>query len=82
MPMYNLLQYTKNYSITLGSSWNYQIDNVNGNDSGNKFKYKTDPDPDGNQPPRPTRPSVPNLNVEITIPPNILVTFLDFLIYH
>ena len=31
MPMYNLLQYRDNYSVTLGSLWNYHIDEVNDN---------------------------------------------------
>ena len=28
MPMYNLLEYSDNYSITLGSFWNYYRDEV------------------------------------------------------
>ena len=57
MPMYNLLEYSSNYSMTLGSLWNYYRDEINddeneNNDDGNKinnsksitsksFKYKT-----------------------------------------
>ena len=29
MPMYNLLEYSENYFITLGSLWNYYKDEVN-----------------------------------------------------
>ena len=44
--MYNLLEYSQNYSMTLGSLWrlNYRgkIDHINDNDSdGKSFKYKT-----------------------------------------
>ena len=57
MPMYNLLEYIENYSMTSGSSWNYSRDEVNddanknnaacNNINSNKtitskcFKYKT-----------------------------------------
>ena len=45
MPMYNLLDYSQNYSKTSGSLWNYyrdEIDNVDDNVSdGKSFKYKT-----------------------------------------
>ena len=52
MPMYNLLEYSKNYSKTSGSLWKYYIeelaDETNGdNDPNNNvtnsesFKYKT-----------------------------------------
>ena len=52
MPMYNLLQYSKTYSKTSGSLWNYYrdelIDETNDNNGPNKnvinsksFKYKT-----------------------------------------
>ena len=44
MPMYDLLEYTKNYSLTSGSLWTYQrdeIDDVNSNTSDVKwFNYK------------------------------------------
>ena len=40
IPMYNLLEYSDNYSMTSGSLWNYYGDEVNGdgnenNDAGN-----------------------------------------------
>ena len=45
MPMYNLLEYSQNYSMTSGNSWNYcrgEIDYVDDNVSdGKSFKYKT-----------------------------------------
>ena len=45
MPMYNLPEYSQNYSMTSGSLWNYyrdEIDDVHNNNSGGKsFKYKT-----------------------------------------
>ena len=51
MPMYNLLEYSKNYSKTSGSLWNYYMDELtddtNYNNNPNKnvinsklFKYK------------------------------------------
>ena len=43
MPMYNLLQYSKNYKKTTGSLWNYYTDessNLLSSDS-ESFKYKT-----------------------------------------
>ena len=46
MPMHNLLEYNQNYSMTLGSLWNYyrdKIDNVDDDTSdGKSFKYKTE----------------------------------------
>ena len=45
MPIYNLLEYSQNYSMTSGNSWNYcrgEIDYVDDNVSdGKSFKYKT-----------------------------------------
>ena len=48
MPMYNLLEYSQNYSMTSGSLWNYfrdEIDDVDDVDDnppeGTSFKYKT-----------------------------------------
>ena len=45
MPMYNLLEYSQDYSMTSGSLWNYytdEIDDVDDNVSDSKsFKYKT-----------------------------------------
>ena len=34
MPMYNLLQYSKNYSNTTGNFWNYYKDEVNSSAGG------------------------------------------------
>ena len=45
MPMYSLLEYSQNYSMTSGSLWNYyrvEIDYVDDNASdGKSFEYKT-----------------------------------------
>ena len=45
MPMYSLLVYSQNYSMTSGSLWNYyrdEIDDVDDNASDAKsFEYKT-----------------------------------------
>ena len=45
MSMYNLLEYSQNYSVTSGSLCNYyrdEIDDINDNASdGKSFKYKT-----------------------------------------
>ena len=43
MPMYNLLEYSKNYRKTTGSSWNYYRDESSNPLSCNSesFKYKT-----------------------------------------
>ena len=35
MPMYNLLEYSDNYSMTLRSFWNYYRDEVNDDANGN-----------------------------------------------
>ena len=35
MPMYNLLEYSKNYSKTIGSFWNYYRDDPNNGAVGN-----------------------------------------------
>ena len=44
MPMYNLLEYSQNYSMTSGSPWNYYRDKIDGVDDnasdGKSFKYK------------------------------------------
>ena len=73
--MYNLLEYSQNYSMASGSLWNYYrdgIDDVDDNASDGKlFNYtiktgKTTERPrhegDANRPPAPA------LNVEVTIP--------------
>ena len=45
MPMYNLLEYSQNYSMASGSLWNYyrdETDDVDDNASdGKSFNYKT-----------------------------------------
>ena len=43
MPMYNLLEYSKNYKKTTGSLWNYYRDEPRNSLSSNSesFKYKT-----------------------------------------
>ena len=50
MPMYNLIEYSKNYSKTTGSLWNYYRDEPNSGAEGNtnysvkdskSFDYKT-----------------------------------------
>ena len=43
MPMYNLLEYSKNYTKTTGSLWNYYRDEPSNSLSSNSesFKYKT-----------------------------------------
>ena len=45
MPMYNLLEYSDNYSMTSGNLWNYYrdvVDNINDSAShGKSFKYNT-----------------------------------------
>ena len=46
MPMYNLIEYSDNYSDTLGSLWQFERDkiignaNVTNNDNAPSFKYK------------------------------------------
>ena len=35
MPMYNLLEYSDNYSTTSGSLWNYYIDKINDDENEN-----------------------------------------------
>ena len=47
MPMYNLLEYSKNYRKTIGSLYNYYRDELSGNDNNNDntvnsntFRYK------------------------------------------
>ena len=41
MPMYNLLEYSDNYSMTSGSLWNYYRDEINdfaNNDDANNYR--------------------------------------------
>ena len=73
MPMYNLLEYSQNYSMTSESSWSYfrdKTDNINDNASdGKSFKYKTKiigkaPAQPGNE----GDANRPTLSVKATIP--------------
>ena len=63
--MYNLLEYSDNYSMTSGSLWNNyrdEMDDNNGNASeGKSFKYKTKMIVK-------TRENLPSLDIEVTIP--------------
>ena len=95
MPMYNLLEYSQNYSwMTSGSLWNYyrdEIDDVDDNASnGKSLKYKTrivgktpqrpaQPDKDQDGNQEP-QPPVPALNLKSLFYTNIVVIFGDFLI--
>ena len=93
MPMYNLLEYSQNYSMTSGSLWNYyrdEIDDIDDNALDSKsFKYKTkivgttpEQPPQPSQNPdeiQPPQPAVPSLNVEATIPLKYLSNFWRFL---
>ena len=87
MPMYNLLEYSQNYSMTSRSLWNYfrdKIDNINDNATDSKsFKYKTKivrktPARPGNEGDA-NRPAVPTLNVEVTVPLKYLSNIWRFL---
>ena len=89
MRMYNLLEYSQNYSMTSGSLSNYyrdEIDNVDDNASdGKSFKYKTKlikktkerparTGPDNDGNPQP-QPPVPPLNTEVAVPLKYLSNF-------
>ena len=89
MRMYNLLEYSQNYSMTSGSLSNYyrdEIDNVDDNASdGKSFKCKTKiikkteerparPGPDNDGNPQP-QPPVPPLNTEVAFPLKYLSNF-------
>ena len=91
MPMYNLLEYSQNNSLTSGSSWNYyreKIDDTDDNASdGKSFTYKTKiigktlerparPRNEGDAD-RAPKPDVPTLNVEVTIRHKYLSNFLE-----
>ena len=77
--MYNLLEYIQNYSVKLGSLWNYyrgDIDDVDDNASdGKSFIYKTKilgkteetPARPGNEEVREVQPPIPPLNTEIVV---------------
>ena len=46
MPMYNLIEYSDNYSDTSGSLWNFKRDEINGNinltnNNSSSYKYKS-----------------------------------------
>ena len=45
MPIYDLLEYSQNYSMTSGSLWNYYKDEIDGLDDNasdrKSFEYKT-----------------------------------------
>ena len=78
MPIYNLLEYSQNYSMTSGSLWNYYRDKIfddddnNGSD-GKSFKYTTKIM--GKTEARPYQPPIPPLNTEVTIPLKYLNNF-------
>ena len=86
MPMYNLLEYSQNYSMTSENLWNYhrdQIVNINDNASdGKSFKYKRKIV--GKIPARPAnervanRPALLTLNAEVTIPLKYFSNFWRF----
>ena len=83
MPMFNLLQYSQNYSMTSRSLWNYyrdEIDDVYNNTSdGKSFEYKTKIV--GKTPALPeneediNKSSVPILKVEVTVSLKYLNSF-------
>ena len=76
MPMYDLLEYSQNYCVTPGSSWNYYKDNQknqnhfdkNASDS-KSFKYKTIIGKTEARPARPPQPDfdLPLINGEIEV---------------
>ena len=71
MPMYNLLEYSQNYSMTSGRLWNYygdEIDDVEDNASdGKSFHYKTKIV--GKIPRKPDRPPQPDPDQDGNQPP-------------
>ena len=89
MPMYSLLEYSQNYSMTSGSLWNYYRDEIGDVDynasQGKSFNYKTkiavktpqrseQPGNEGDAD-RPPQSPVPALNVGVTIPLKYLSNF-------
>ena len=93
MPIYNLLEYCQNYSMTSENLWNYykdEIDNVDDNASDCKsFKYKMKiigktearpdrPGPDDNGNSLPQLP-VPLLYTKVVVPLTYLSNFWRFL---
>ena len=93
MPMYNLLEYSHNYSMISGSLWNYyreKIDDIDDNSSdGELFNYKGKiveeiperPPKPGNpkNENQPLQPPVPSLIAEVTVPLKYLNNFWRFL---
>ena len=95
MSMYNLLEYSQNYSMTSESLWNCCRIEIDDALDGKSFNYRTkivgkppqrpdrpsqpDPDQDGNQPTQRPQPLVPVLNNEVTIPLKYHSNFWRFL---
>ena len=91
MPMYNLLKYSQNYSMTSGSLWNYYRDEVAAVDDyasdGKSSEYKKKNSTKTarktrktwEDTDRPPQTAVPALNVEVTIPLKCLGNFWRFL---
>ena len=93
LPMYNLLEYSHNYSMISGSLWNYyreKIDDIDDNSSdGELSNYKgkiVEEIPE--RPPKlgnpknenqPLQPPVPSLIAEVTVPLKYLNNFWRFL---
>ena len=79
MPMYNMLEYSQNYSMTSESLWNYyrdEIDDVDNNASDSKsFNYKTKIV--GKTPRRLDRPPQPNPDQDGNQPPQPPVPALN-----
>ena len=78
MPMYNLIEYSDNYSDTSGSLWNFKRDEIIGNinitnNTSSSFKYKSnligDTDAD--------RANRKKENVKIAVPLTFLSNFGD-----
>ena len=87
MPIYNLLEYSQNYSIASGSLWNYYRDEI-GNGKNNasdrkSFNYKSKivakaPQKPGNEADA-NQPPVPTSHVEVTISLKYLSNFYRYL---
>ena len=91
MPIYDLLDYSKNYSMASGRLWTFYRDEVNGAQdyaSDSKwFKYKTKilgktsqtrSSADGSQLPQLSQPGVPFLDEKVTIIPKYFRKFSRF----
>ena len=76
MPMYNLLEYSQNYSMTSGSLYNYhtdETDDVNDNSlDGKSFRYKTKIV--GKTPRKSAQPTQPPKHPDGTQPPQASTT--------